>query len=143
MARGILGLAVVGLTLSACAHTGGGKAGLMALLPAEPAPSSIGAVKRGDNLYDVVYLGKAEQSSDYMRDMTLYQSAELCQQQGFKYFKASDTPAYSNHSAPSQPSQDAPKLTLQVSCLLAENDASVTYGVDTVITRVRTNYNLK
>jgi hypothetical protein len=30
-----------------------------------------------------------------------------------------------------------------VSCLLAMNDASAIYGVDTVINRVRSSYNLK
>lgn len=103
--------------------------------------SDVGAVKRGDNLYDVVYIGKASDSTEYMRDITLYQSAELCQANGFKYFKASDT-QYANRTAPEKPGE-TPKVTLQVSCLLAMNDASAIYGVDTVINRVRSSYNLK
>ncbi|HVZ30626.1 MAG TPA: hypothetical protein VG839_09550 [Asticcacaulis sp.] len=105
--------------------------------------ADVGAVKRGDNLYDVVYLGKASDSTEYMRDITLYQSAELCQANGFKYFKASDTQTYANHTTPDQANGETPKVTLQVSCLLAMNDAPVAYGVDTVINRVRTSYNLK
>lgn len=116
----------------------------MAPATVEQATSAdVGAVKRGDNLYDVVYIGATMGPVDYMRDMTLYQSAELCQAKGYKYFRASDTQAYSNHPAPNDGTLETPKLTLQVSCLLAENEATVSYGVDAVIDRVKTNYHLK
>jgi hypothetical protein len=137
------------VVVSGCTSTGMQKASLMnADTAAAPgAQVDVGAVKRGDNLYDVVYMGKASDSTEYMRDLTLYQSAELCQAKGFKYFKASDTQAYANHPTPEQTpakaSDETPKVTLQVSCLLAMNDAPVAYGVDTVINRVRSSYNLK
>ena len=139
--RATLGLAVIGLGLSACVHP---KTAELATTAAPQAGSvDVGAVKRGDNLYDVVYIGATLGPVDYMRDMTLYQSAELCQAKGYKFFRASDTQAYSNHAAPSDATVESPKLTLQVSCLLAENEAAVSYGVDAVISRVKTSYNLK
>ena len=138
--RGLIGLSVAGLLLAACVHK---KAAPVAVVEPAPAPVDVGAVKRGDNLYDVVYIGDAEGSTEYVRDMTLYQSAELCQSQGFRYFRASHTPAYSNHEAPKAPVAEQPKLTMQVSCLLAANDATVSYGVNEVIDRVRLSYNLR
>lgn len=139
-ARKVIGLSVVGLILSACVQTSTDK---VAVSEPMAAPVDVGAVKRGDNLYDVVYIGEKQGSTEYVRDMTLYQSAELCQSQGFEYFRASHTPAYSTHDAPSRPVAEEPKLTLQVSCLLAANDATVAYGVDDVISRIRTSYNLR
>jgi hypothetical protein len=139
--RTIVGLAAVGLLATACVHKADAP---VAVVEPAPAPVDVGAVKRGDNLYDVVYIGDAKNSTEYVRDMTLYQSAELCQSQGFAYFRASHTPAYSTHEAPKKPAaEEEPKLTMQVSCLLAANDASISYGVNEVIDRVRLSYNLR
>lgn len=141
--RAFVGLVAIGLLASACVHK---PAAPVAVAEPEPAPVEVGAVKRGDNLYDVVYIGDSsdtKSSTEYVRDMTLYQSAELCQSQGFAYFRASHTPAYSTHEAPQTPVAEQPKLTMQVSCLLAANDATVSYGVNEVIDRVRISYNLK
>ena len=140
IARGMIGLSVAGLLLAACAHK---QTTPVAVSEPAPAPVEVGAVKRGDNLYDVVFIGEAKGSTEYVRDMTLYQSAELCQSQGFEYFRASHAPAYSTHEAPKAPVAEQPKLTMQVSCLLAANDATVSYGVNEVIDRVRLIYNLK
>lgn len=132
------------LAVSGCVTDGAQKTSLAAVeAPKAEGMNDVGAVKRGDNLYDVVYLGKASDSTEYMRDITLYQSAELCQANGFKFFKASDTQTYANHTAPEQTQGETPKVTLQVSCLLAQNDAPVSYGVDTVIKRIRSNYNIR
>jgi hypothetical protein len=134
------GLAAVGLLATACVHK---ETAPVAVAEPVAAPVDVGAVKRGDNLYDVVYIGDEKGSTEYVRDMTLYQSAELCQSQGFEYFRASHTPAYSTHEAPEKPVTEQPKLTMQVSCLLAANDATISYGVNEVIDRVRLSYNLK
>jgi hypothetical protein len=138
LGRVFFGLVAVGLLASACVHKPS-----VAVADPEPAPVEVGAVKRGENLYDVVYIGDAKGSTEYVRDMTLYQSAELCQSQGFAYFRASHAPAYSTHEAPKTPAVEQPKLTMQVSCLLAANDATVSYGVNEVIDRVRISYNLR
>ncbi len=131
------------LAVSGCVTNGAQKASFADLdAPRAERSNDVGAVKRGDNLYDVVYIGKATDSTEYMRDITLYQSAELCQANGFKFFKASDTQTYANHTAPEKTHGETPKVTLQVSCLLAMNDAPVAYGVDSVITRVRSSYNI-
>lgn len=134
------GLVAIGLLATACANK---PAAPVAVAEPVAAPVEVGAVKRGDNLYDVVYIGEQQSSTEYVRDMTLYQSAELCQSQGFEYFRASHTPAYSTHGAPAKPVAEQPKLTMQVSCLLAANDATISYGVNEVIDRVRLSYNLK
>lgn len=142
-------LAAVCVAMTGCASMGFRTTASPAADAAAPAVemADVGAVKRGDNLYDVVFIGKASDSSEYMRDITLYQSAELCQAKGFKFFKASDTQTYANHATPeptpAKTEGETPKVTLQVSCLLAMNDAPVAYGVDTVISRVRSSYNLK
>ncbi len=142
ISRVTIALAVIGLGLTACVHSK--KVAIVTPATVEQATSAdVGAVKRGDNLYDVVYIGATMGPVDYMRDMTLYQSAELCLAKGYKYFRASDTQAFSNHAAPNDGVAESPKLTLQVSCLLAENEAAVSYGVDAVISRVKTSYNLK
>ncbi len=99
----------------------------------------IGAVKRGDNLYDVVYLGNDGASQGRRRDLTLLQSAQLCKAQGYDYFRASDTEAWSTFS-PGR-THERPKLTLQVSCYPSSDAASITYKTDDVIGRVKASYN--
>ena len=102
--------------------------------------SHIGAVKRGDNLYDVVYLDRDGASAEQRRDLALLQSAELCKARGYDYFKASDTAARSTFDA--LPAQDAPQLTLQVSCYASGDAAPVTYSTAEVIDRISTRYHI-
>lgn len=132
----LLAVAVLGSVpgLSGCAGMYGGIDGGRGGL------NHIGAVKRGENLYDVVWLGKDASTSVYKRDMALLQSAKLCKDRGYSWFKASDTSAWSTFSA--QPSPDAPQLTLQVSCFDSEDADSPTLGVDKVIARVTGDYKL-
>ena len=131
MSRSILlALSACGLVLSGCESMYGGvDAGL----------ANVGAVKRGDNLYDVVYLGQDKKTPDYHRDMAMMQSAELCKAQGFKYVKASDTQAYSNFSSPDAQPAEAPQLTLQVSCHQAADTDNIV-AVETVIARITSQY---
>ncbi len=102
----------------------------------------IGAVKRGDNLYDVVYLGKGSASQGQRRDLTLLQSAELCRDRGYDYFKAADTQAWSTYEpGADKADKDAPTVTLQVSCYPSADDA-VTYDTRQVIDRIKSSYNI-
>ncbi len=130
--RGLL-LTVAGLALllGGCDHMYGGM---------DKGLANVGAVKRGDNLYDVVYIGDDKTTGDYRRDMALKQSAELCKSQGFQYFKASDTQVYSNHMSPQKvTADDTPQVTLQVSCHQTQ-DADLVSDVDTVISRITSEY---
>jgi len=147
----LIAAAGLGLLMSGCDHMYGGVDKGLAFqgLPTHGAvakgTANVGAVKRGDNLYDVVYFGNDKVTDDYRRDMTLIQSAELCKSQGFRYFKASDTQAFSNHIAPvkTTPTKTAadetPLVTLQVSCYQSAETALVA-EVDTVIARITTQY---
>lgn len=124
-------LAVGSLMLSGCASMYAG---------ADVGLASVGAVKRGDNLYDVVYMGQDKKPHDFRRDMALKQSAELCKAQGFKYFKASDTQTFSTFITPDKlPAGEAPQVTLQVSCFAAQDNEAI-QPVDTVIARIAAQY---
>ena len=132
----LVAAAGLGLLLTGCEHMYGGvDKGV-----ATRGLANVGAVKRGDNLYDVVYIGKDKAPDAYRRDMTLMQSAELCKAQGFRYFKASDTQTFSNHTAPVKSDPlDTPQVTLQVSCYQAQ-ETELVAEVDTVIARITTQY---
>ena len=133
---GLLAVAGLGLSMTGCDHMYGGADKALAT----QGLGNVGAVKRAENLYDVTYIGNDKMTGDYRRDMTLMQSAELCKSQGFKYFKASDTQAFSNHAAPqSLPGNDTPQVTLQVSCQQVQ-DTILVSDVDTVIARVTSQY---
>ncbi len=119
------------LGLSACAGT---------YVGADKGLSHIGAVKRGDNLYDVVYLDRDGASPEQRRDLTLLQSAELCQARGYDYFRASDTAARSTFTT--LPDQDTPGLTLQVSCYASGDATAVTYSTREVIDRISARYHI-
>ena len=121
----------LGLLLGGCDHMYGGM---------DKGLANVGAVKRGENLYDVVYLGDDKATGDFRRDMALMQSAQLCKAQGYKFFKASDTQVYSNHAAPKTlAAGENPQVTLQVSCH-KELDADLVDDVDTVIDRISAQY---
>ena len=124
-------LAALALSLSGCAGMYGG---------IDKGLSHIGAVKRGDNLYDVVYLGNDGSTAGRRHDLTLLQSAELCRERGYDYFKASDTQAWSTYAPGAR--REAPKLTLQVSCYPSEDATMLTYRTDDVIDRIKTSYRI-
>ncbi|ESQ73843.1 hypothetical protein [Asticcacaulis sp. AC402] len=126
-----LALAVCGLGLSGCEHMYGG---------VDAGVANVGAVKRADNLYDVVYLGNDKTTPEYRRAMALKQSAELCKAQGFQYVKASDTQVFSTFETPDKlPSNEAPQMTLQVSCHTVD-DAGTAVTVDSVIAEITSQY---
>lgn len=127
----MLALAVCGLGLSGCEHMYGG---------VDASVANVGAVKRADNLYDVVYIGNDKTSPEYRRAMAMKQSAELCKSQGFQYVKASDTQVFSTFESPDKvPAKDAPQVTLQVSCHTVE-DAGTAVAVDSVIAEITSKY---
>ncbi|ESQ89380.1 hypothetical protein ABAC460_12785 [Asticcacaulis sp. AC460] len=129
--RILLVLALGGLSLSGCEHMYGG---------VDASVANVGAVKRADNLYDVVYLGNDKTTPEYRRAMAMKQSAELCKAQGFQYVKASDTQVFSTFETPEKvPSNEAPQVTLQVSCHSVE-DAGTAVAVDSVIAEITSQY---
>ncbi len=88
---------------------------------------------------DVVYLGRDGASQGQRHDLTLLQSAELCRDRGYDYFKAADTQAWSTYEHGAD--KDAPTVTLQVSCYPSADDA-VTYDTRKVIDRIKSSYNI-
>ncbi|EGF90088.1 hypothetical protein ABI_45150 [Asticcacaulis biprosthecium C19] len=126
-----LALTLCGLGLSGCEHMYGG---------VDAGVASVGAVKRADNLYDVVYMGNDKTAPEYRRAMAMKQSAELCKSQGFQYVKASDTQVFSTFESPEKlPASEAPQVTLQVSCH-AVQDADSIVAVDSVIASITSQY---
>jgi hypothetical protein len=127
----LLAIALCSVALAGCEHMYGG---------VDTGVANVGAVKRADNLYDVVYLGNDKTTPEYRRAMAMKQSAELCKAQGFQYVKASDTQVFSTFESPDKvPSNEAPQVTLQVSCHTSQ-DADSGVAVDSVIAEITSQY---